>query len=123
MAVGSRRPKRRVLAIAFCVLLALPSVAEAATYPVRADGNDWVPKIRRIARGDRIVWRNPTGKTHDVTAYRKNWSYRVVLRPGEKTDPKRFRKVGRYRYRCTLHSGIVDGVCRGMCGVIRVRRP
>lgn len=82
-----------------------------------------MPKIKRIVRGDRIVWRNPTGKRHDVVSRGKNWSYRVVLDPGERSSPKRFRKIGRYRYRCTLHSGIVDGKCQGMCGVIRVRRP
>jgi plastocyanin len=109
--------------IASCIVLAFPSTAEAATYRVRADGNDWRPKIKRIVRGDRVVWRNPTGRRHDVVSRGKNWSYRAVLDPGERTDPKRFGKIGRYRYRCTLHSGIVDGVCKGMCGVIRVRRP
>lgn len=114
---------RLAMTVALCAVLIIPGEALGATVRVRASGNDWEPKVRRIVRGDKVVWRNPTGKRHDVVSRGSNWSYRVVLDPGESSAPRQFGKVGRYRYRCTLHSGIVDGVCQGMCGTIRVRRP
>jgi plastocyanin len=81
----------------------------------------WKPKHAYIGRGDRIRWKNPTSRIHDVRAYDKgtNWDFYRVLSPGESTLRK-FRKRGTFFYRCARHSGIVSGKCRGMCGVIHV---
>nr|MBA2599946.1 hypothetical protein [Actinomycetota bacterium] len=46
---------------------------------------------------------------------------RKPLGSGERTA-KRFRRAGTYRYRCARHSSIVDGACRGMCGIVHVSR-
>ena len=104
------------------VVVLLSSGAEGATFVVRAEGKTWEPKMRRVVRNDRVRWRNPTNKTHDITSRGKNWDFSVYLSPGESVR-RRFGSVGRFRYRCTLHSAIVDGRCEGMCGTIVVRKP
>jgi plastocyanin len=110
----------RVVLLAVTALVLLPAIAFAATYRVRADGHSWLPRERRIVRGDSIRWRNPTTRIHDITAWGGNWTYHRVLDPGEGVT-RRFGTRGVYRYRCARHSGIVDGSCQGMCGIIRVR--
>ena len=88
----------------------------------QSDGFRWDPASRSIGKGDRIVWTNPTGKNHTVTAYGGNWSKSTQISPGEKTR-KRFRKRGTFRFRCLVsgHSTINDGRCVGMCGQVVVR--
>lgn len=83
----------------------------------------WEPLKRRISKGDRIVWKNPTNCDHTVTAYSGRWSKSTALAPGEKTA-KKFRRRGLYKFRCLTrgHSVLEDGVCTGMCGRVRVRR-
>jgi plastocyanin len=105
----------------------VPATSLADTKRFRAAGAPgsfrWEPSVRRIFRGDRIVWRNPTGVQHTVTAYRGRWSKNTLIGPGERTA-KRFRRAGRYKFRCTIagHSSLQDGRCSGMCGTVRVRR-
>jgi plastocyanin len=67
-----------------------------------------------------VVWRNPTNKTHTVTAYGRGWSKNVTLSPGERTRHT-FRGTGTFKYRCTVegHSDLSDGKCVGMCGKVR----
>ena len=97
-------------------------IALAETYRVRAtDYDTWRPAHRYITRGDRIVWRNPTNRPHDVRAYGGNWTFYRVLGSGERTG-KRFWRAGTYRYRCARHSSMVDGRCEGMCGIVHVYR-
>ena len=108
------------LLAATCALV--PLAASAGTYTVKAVGDEWSPATRKVVKNDRVTWRNPTRRTHDVTSMGRNWDLQVMLEPGEEVA-KRFRRTGRYRYRCTLHSAIVDGRCQGMCGVVVVRRP
>src|SRR5918998_749256 len=100
----------RIVKLAVSVALAgslvFAPTATADTFRVRAtSNNNWRPDFKHIARGDRIVWKNPTGRTHNVTATSDNWNKSTTLNPGEKTG-KRFRRNGTYRYRCTLHSGM-----------------
>src|SRR3990170_6677691 len=127
------KPFARLLigAVAAATIFA-PGASIAETKRFRAAGSAgnwrWEPSVRRIVRGDRIVWRNPTNVTHTVTAYRCRWSKNVRLEPGERTR-KRFRRRGVYKFRCTIgagtsfaHSTLQDGVCSGMCGKVRVRR-
>ena len=99
----------------------------AATARVKAagsssDGFRWDPSTRSINRGDTIVWTNPTGKNHTVSAYGGNWSKSDTIEPGERTN-KRFRKRGTFRYRCLVrgHSTLDNGRCVGMCGRIVVQ--
>ncbi len=118
-------PRRRAMRAAAVVitavmLLVVPAVAWSATFRVRADGERWRPARREITKGDVIVWKNPTNRVHDVKAYGGNWRKYTVLDPGESTRRK-FRSTGRFKYRCARHSGIVDGKCEGMCGVIVVQ--
>lgn len=128
------KPLARLLigAVAAATVLA-PAASIAETKRFRAAGSvgnwQWEPSVRRIVRGDRIVWRNPTDVTHTVTAYRGRWSKDTRIEPGERTR-KRFRRRGVYKFRCTIgdgtplaHSTLEDGDCSGMCGTVRVRRP
>lgn len=123
-----KRPKLYILIL--CVALvsafALVSSASGASYRVRASGDRWMPDLKRIVKGDKIVWANPTGAEHDVKSYRWNsrrWTKDAFLAPGQQTS-KRFRSVGTFKYRCRLHSfyNPNNGNCRGMCGVVKVRK-
>lgn len=104
------------------VALPLPSLGDS--FRVRATHDDrWDPSSRNVVRGDRVVWSNPTGVEHNVTAYGGNWSKSTTLLTGDRTA-KTFRQTGTYRYRCTFHSRLSGGRCSGpMCAVIRVSRP
>jgi plastocyanin len=123
---GSRRVWRRItaVAIALVLVLAMSAVALAATQKVKAkDGNKFGPKHAYIGKGDKIKWINKDNIVHDVksTNLKKNWKYKRVLQPGESAT-RRFKKLGTYIYRCTLHSSIVNGVCEGMCGFVHVQK-
>ena len=119
--------KTAVLAVSILVAGMLPSVpASADTFRVKATGSEdygwnWMPATRHLATGDKVVWKNPTDKTHTVTAYGRGWSKNVTLAPGERTSQS-FRKVGTFKYRCTVtgHASLNDGKCVGMCGKVRV---
>jgi plastocyanin len=107
-------------------LMLVPMATSAGTARFKAANEDgqfvWRPGSRSIAKGDRIVWTNPTGKAHTVTSYSGSWDKNSVVKPGERTS-KRFRKAGTYRFRCTVkgHSALSDGECHGMCGTVVVR--
>jgi plastocyanin len=121
---GDRRPMggRRFATMLVAVVLAVVMAggAFAATARIRATSdNDWRRVHTYIGRGDRIQWRNPTNRVHDVHSMGGNWNFSEVLSPGESTS-RRFRRTGIFRFRCARHSGVVDGRCRGMCGVIHV---
>jgi plastocyanin len=123
----------RLLVVAITAGLILTPVSSLAdTKRFRAAGQPgsfrWEPTVRRIFKRDRIVWKNPTGTSHTVTAYRGRWSKNTLIRPGERTA-KRFRRAGVYKFRCTInagtpaaHSTLQNGQCSGMCGRVRVRR-
>lgn len=120
---GGRRCRRLLaLGLAAGLLASTAVVAWADTHRVRATARDrWDPKHLYITQGDRVVWRNPDSQDHDVTAYR-GWTFRERLSPDERVG-RRFNDVGTFRYRCRLHSAMVDGACRGMCGLIHVFEP
>ena len=106
-------------------VLAVPSAGD--TSRIRAAGSEqdgwkWRPVERVIGTGDRIVWKNPTSKTHTVTAYGGNWRKNTPISPGERTA-KRFRRRGTFRFRCKTegHSALNNGRCVGMCGRVVVR--
>jgi plastocyanin len=114
-----------VLVVALSLTWLVPA-SVADTVRVKAGGSEaygwkWQPKIRHAAKGDRVVWRNPTGKAHTVTAYGKKWRKNSTVRPGGRTRFK-FRRKGTFKYRCMTrgHSSLNNGRCVGMCGKIRV---
>ena len=107
------------------VLLAPASLGDTRRFRAAGctENPHWEPVKRRIAKGDRIVWRNPTSCDHTVTAYAGRWNKNTGLAPGDSTR-KRFRRAGLYKFRCMTagHSALEDGVCVGMCGRVRVLR-
>ena len=117
-----------VTALAALTLLGAPGTAPAATFAVKATGDAptnfrWMPDFRHIVKGNRVRWKNPTEATHRVVSYSGPWSKNTAIAPGETTS-KRFRKPGKYLYRCTMtgHSTLSNGECRGMCGEVHVTR-
>lgn len=121
---------RRIAALALSIglVVVFPGVSSGDTFRVRAVGSSptdfrWDPSFRHITKGDRVVWKNATDSSHRVVAYRGRWSKNTTIAPGE-TTRKRFRRVGTYKYRCTLpgHSTLTDGNCQGMCGTVHVTR-
>lgn len=113
---------RKILISSFAaaLLLAMSGTGFAKTYTVRATSSDEWRKVHTyIGKGDTVTWKNPDSDLHDVTAYGGGWTLSTDLEPGDSVK-KRFRKKGTYRYRCSLHSGIVGGKCQGMCGFVHV---
>jgi plastocyanin len=107
-----------VALVGVALVLALAGMASGATSKIRAKGERWRPFHTYIGKGDRVTWRNPTSKTHDIKGY-GGWSLSKVLRPGASVS-KTFRQRGTYKFRCVRHSAIVGGKCQGMCGLIHV---
>jgi plastocyanin len=120
---------RRILvsAVALVALMAVATPTPAASFRVKASGSvgnySWQPDFRHINKGDKIVWKNPTGATHTVTAYSGRWSKNSSVASGGSTS-FRFRKTGAFLYRCMQpgHSSVSGGECNGMCGEIHVTR-
>lgn len=109
-----------VLSLACTSLVALPSTSIGAKTRIKATSNrTWNPDFKGVEKGTKVIFKNPTGVTHNVTAYRGDWSKDTNISPGEKTS-KVFRKNGAYYYRCRIHSTLSDGECNGMCGHIHV---
>ena len=119
---------RFVVTVAVAAVLAFAAPSLGDTYRIRAGGEPpnwtWEPDFRHIIRGDRIVWKNPTGSRHNVRAYAGRWNMNATLEPGARVR-RRFRRVGTYKYRCTIpgHSKMVGNRCEGQCGEIHVARP
>lgn len=107
-----------VSAIALGLILA-PAPSLGGTSRVRAGQDTWRPATREVHKHDKVVWKNPSGRLHNVTAYSSNWNKSSPLPPGGKTS-KVFHKKGTYKYYCTLHGDVDNGQCEGMCGKIRV---
>jgi plastocyanin len=118
---GANVRTRRVvsLLVGGAVILGSVGVAGAATSRVKAKGEKWKPLHTYIARNDKVKWTNPTNKVHDLKAYGGGWSFKRILDPGESAT-RRFKQRGTFKFRCVRHSGIVNGQCQGMCGLIHV---
>lgn len=117
--------KLLILSIALCVAL-VPAAAFSATTTIAARTSSWGPARVTVERGDTVNWDNSGGgfraTDHTVKSLGRNWRLDEPLPVGGNVT-KRFRDVGRYKFRCMLHSQVVEGVCEGMCGVVRVVRP
>jgi plastocyanin len=100
-----------------------PAVAPARAPRIQATTErTWSPDFLHLTPGDAAVFKNPTEEPHDIKRYKGPWKRgKVFLYPGD-TWKKRFKKKGAYKYRCVLHSQMVDGRCEGMCGVVHVAK-
>jgi plastocyanin len=112
------------VSLASCLVLLLAAAPQAAVV-VKAVASDasptgyaFRPKTLEVAPGTKVTWKAVSG-SHDVTSTSKNWSKSSPLQIGL-TTIYTFTKAGTYRYRCTIHSSIVDGRCRGQCGKVVV---
>jgi plastocyanin len=115
-------PFRKILVggLSAGLLVASSGVGVAKTFSVKATSSDAWKKVHTyIGKGDTVKWKNPDSETHDLTAYGGGWKVSQELAPGD-TAKKRFKKKGTFRYRCVIHSGIVGGACKGMCGFVHV---
>lgn len=108
-----------VMAVAVAALLLVPAASQAVTRRISgscASGCRWRPAFRTVARGTKVVWRS-ADITHTVTSYRKTtgthrgrrWHKNVRLGRGRSTS-KIFRTRGLFRYKCTIHPGMVGSI-------------
>ena len=118
------RPRKLSIAALTSALLLFgaPGTAHAAPVPVRAIFNGsrfvWSPATRSIVPGRVIRWRAVDGN-HNVQSRGSNWSYFRNLPQGTAVR-RTFNRRGTFRYFCTIHGSVVNGVCSGMCGKIVV---
>jgi plastocyanin len=119
-----RRIALSLAAVLAFSLIATPAPADTSKFKAAgAPGSfHWQPDFRHIAKGDKIVWKNPTSATHTVTAWSGDWSMDKTIAPGD-TLHKVFKKRGIYDFRCMQpgHSSVTNGECQGMCGEIHVQ--
>lgn len=116
----TRRLAVTVVSVGAVLGFAAPSLGDTTRIKAIKDGDRylWNKDFVTISKGDKVVWKNPTGVKHTVTFY-EGASKDTTIRPGERTS-KKFRKRGAFLYRCKLHSTLSDGECSGMCGHVHV---
>jgi plastocyanin len=118
-------PVKILLALTLAVtgIVVVPGTSTGETSKVKASGSpgsfSWKPATRKIAKGDKVAWKNPTSADHTVTAYGGNWENDDRMNPGD-TIKIKFGSKGTYLYRCKLHSTMSNGNCNGMCGKVKV---
>jgi plastocyanin len=88
------------------------------TKVVKAIVSHWSPTTVRLSAGGSVKWKAISG-THTVTAFGAGWSFNHSLPQGSAAT-HRFTRAGTYRFRCTIHSTLVNGQCTGMCGKVVV---
>jgi plastocyanin len=122
MAGRKRRKRIAALGLAVGLTLGASGIADAVTVGVRAISSGgsfvWSPTARSIARGSTIRWRAVNG-SHNVKSRGVNWNYFRSLPLGTSVA-RTFNRRGTFRYYCTIHGRIANGVCTGMCGRIVV---
>jgi predicted lipoprotein with Yx(FWY)xxD motif len=112
------------LAVALLVMASAVGAQGAegrSTKVVRGVGTSWVPKVIRIARGTTIRWK-AVSNNYTVTAYGGHWVFNRSLPQGSSVQ-RRFTTRGVFLFRCRIHSQLVNGECKGMCGKIVVGAP
>ena len=119
------RSRSTILAAVFVmaasgVVAFLPAQPASAAVLVKGIGTSWSPTRTAISRGGSVRWKAVSG-THRVKAYGGNWTFLSrLLSPGDATKARTFDRRGTYRFYCTIHGSVVNGVCSGMCGKIVV---
>jgi plastocyanin len=108
--------------VAVGTIVGTAGVADAVTVGVRGIFNGsryvWTPRPRDAARGNTVRWRSIEG-SHTVKSRGSNWSYFRNVPVGTSVA-RTFTRRGTFRYYCTIHGSVVNGVCSGMCGSIVV---
>jgi plastocyanin len=98
----------------------LPQTPASAAALVKGIGTNWSPTRTNILRGGSVRWKAVSG-THQVKAYGGNWTFQShLLAPGQITLARTFGSRGTFRFFCTIHGSVTNGVCSGMCGKIVV---
>jgi plastocyanin len=117
--------RRRVLAaltLAVAMTMGPAGTADAVTVGVRGVFHGsryvWSPAVKGITRGVTVRWRSVNG-SHVVKSRGTNWSYFRNV-PAGTSVTRTFNLRGTFRYYCTIHGSVVNGVCTGMCGKIVV---
>jgi plastocyanin len=117
-----RRKGLAALAIALALMTVTSGSADAVTVGVRGIFNGsrfvWSPTVKAINRGVIVRWRSVEG-SHTVKSRGANWSYFRNIPVGTSVT-RTFNRRGTFRYYCTIHGSVVNGVCSGMCGRIVV---
>ena len=111
-----------VLALAVALTLGTSGMADAVTVGVRGVFNGtryvWSPKVKSITRATTVRWRAVDG-SHTIKSRGANWTYFRNLPLGSSVA-RTFNRRGTFRYYCTIHGRVSNGVCTGMCGRIVV---
>ncbi len=111
-----------VLAISLATISGTAGIADAVTVGVRGifKGTQyvWSPKVRDVARTTTVRWRAVDGSPN-VKSRGANWSYFRSI-PNGTSVSRTFNSRGTFRYFCTIHGDVANGVCTGMCGSIVV---
>ena len=116
--------KQRLMIVAVVALLMAAFTVQPAGAAVvikgvhTTTGYRWRPRAVSVAVGTKVVWKAVTG-SHTVTAYKGNWKKNTTIAQGTSTSFV-FKTAGVYKFRCTFHSTLVNGVCSGMCGKVVV---
>lgn len=116
--------KRSICAVVATGLLVLASPVSSAPPKIKATTtNEWTPSTKKIVKGTKLIFSNPSPQPHDFKPYKGPWPSKeeVWLYEGESVTRK-FKKPGKYFYRCVVHSEMDNGECTGMCGVVRVTK-
>ena len=114
-----------ILATSALLICAGPAWARVV---IKARDNSWSAGGHIFAdTGEKVIWKNPTSRVHDVKSYNQGERWRLK-RTQLKTNNRnkvvrRFMKPGDYYFRCTLHSfRNEDGQWEGMVGILHARR-
>jgi plastocyanin len=84
-----------------------PRLAATSLERVKIVNFAFRPKAITIARGTKIRWTNRGSVNHTTTSNKGLWDS-GVLAPGASFG-RVFRKVGTFRYHCTLHPTLMQG--------------
>jgi plastocyanin len=85
-----------------------PHASLAAVVPVTIDNYAFSPRQVRVHPGDIVVWTNRDDVAHTVSALGKQFRS-GVLDPG-KSFRFTFKRVGVFRYRCSIHPEMVGTI-------------
>jgi plastocyanin len=93
-----------ILVLATQLVLGAPGVAaQESPTTVRVSDNAFFPAEIVVPAGTTVAWTN-NGSLHNVVGADGLWDSGLLVRPA--TYQRHFDTPGRYRYACTLHSGM-----------------
>jgi len=118
-----RRIRSAIVLVSALVVLGAAAIPAQAVTIVKASGTSlatghFKPKSLSVAKGTKVKWKAVEG-FHTVTAYSRNWSKDSNLSVGNPTTFT-FKRTGTFKYRCSFHSTLANGVCSGMCAKVVV---